>query len=77
MILFELALHDNVIHICRDYFVLFEHFGGHAGESVPYVLKPLCHSSEAVCSKRCDETCLFLVFLVHLDLLIAQEKIKK
>jgi hypothetical protein len=55
MILFELALYDDVIYLRRDCFNFVEYLRCHAGEGWSHVSEPFYHPFETICSEEGDE----------------------
>ena len=79
MILLSEAFDEHVVNI--DLYGLSyhwpEHFGDHPLIGCSCVLQTERHHLIAVCSLRCDKSCLFLVGRVHRDLVIALESIQE
>jgi hypothetical protein len=79
MVFFAFAGYDDVVHI-RKYVsadLALEHCFGEARECGPNVLESLWHSDEAVRAEGCYEAGAGLVFLLHINLVVAGEAVEE
>jgi hypothetical protein len=67
------AFHYDVIDLCQNIYANLraKDFGSHSVEASSSILEPLRHPNVAVGPTRGYEACLRLMFLLHLDLMIA------
>jgi len=77
VIFLELALYHDIVDVCGDRLIIFEHFRCHSREGRAGVMQTLRHSSKIVSSEGCGETGFFFIVLVHPYLVVAGETIEQ
>ena len=73
MILLLRASHNDIINIGQDISAQLrpQHLGCHSAEASTSILEPLMHPKIAVSTAGGYEASLWLIFLLHLDLMVA------